>query len=301
MSASTWLRYGCFGCLGVVVLVLLVGGGVVGVAFVQVRSEKVEDRSVRRQVPGVRTAREPGSEPPATAGRVRIDVSGVEQWRLEPAPPGEPIRILARYDEKSYELVERFEEADDGSWTHDVEFRRTSGYVLAALKAVFGGSSPELRVLLPTDTPIALEVRFGQGGFVADLGGLWLTTADVEFEMGGMELGFDEPTRVPMERLAIEGAMGGMSVHGVGHASPRELDVAYRMGGMELDLGGPWSRDSDVSVRLDMAGGALRLPRGVNVEGIDAAGPRVRENREVGLPTLRFEVSTRRGELEIVD
>jgi hypothetical protein len=63
------------------------------------------------------------------------------------------------------------------------------------------------------------------------------------------------------------------------------------MGGGELDLGGAWSRDANVSIDLKMGGGRVRVPGNVRVLGIDRGGaPRVEPKPEVALPTLTFQV-----------
>ena len=76
------------------------------------------------------------------------------------------------------------------------------------------------------------------------------------------------------------------------------------MGGMELDLRGNWVVDSEITVRVSQGGGQLRLPRDVEIVGIETS--RVRPVRpggdeETPRPTLTFTTSSSRGELEIVE
>jgi hypothetical protein len=196
---------------------------------------------------------------------------------MEPAAPGQP-------------------------WTYRVTFRRTGSWLVTALKELLGGTRPEVRVWLPNDTPLNLDLDVSQGGAEIELGGLWLTSADLNLDKGGCKLDISEPLHAPMERLQVRGSMGGLAATGLGNASPRRLEVDFSMGGMSLDLGGRWVRDSDVTIRTRMSGAAVQLPRDVNVVGLDRERFDLRERPEVPRPTLRFSVTTdERGELRFVD
>ena len=104
-----------------------------------------------------------------------------------------------------------------------------------------------------------------------------------------------------MERLSIVGSMGGFEASSLGNASPRELEVDFSMGGMDLDLRGRWAGDSDISLRSSMGGGVLRLPRDVRIEGLATSRIGDPTETEVEPPTLRFSVSSDMGNLEILD
>ena len=159
------------------------------------------------------------------------------------------------------------------------------------LRQALGGSSPRVDVYLPQDVRLDLELEIAQGGAQVELGGLWLTTAELEFNQGGFQLEIGEPLRQPMERLTIYGSMGGFSASKLGNASPRELDIDFRMGGMDLDLRGHWVQDADVSISFGMGGGNVRLPKDVEIVGL--AGDRVvaRRDPEIKAPILTFSVS----------
>ena len=87
------------------------------------------------------------------------------------------------------------------------------------------------------------EIRLRQGGFEAELGGLWLTDADIVFRKGGFSLDISEPLKEPLQRLKINGAMGGFEADNLGNASPKVVDVQCRMGGAEIDLRGQCSEN----------------------------------------------------------
>jgi hypothetical protein len=140
------------------------------------------------------------------------------------------------------------------------------------------------------DVPLALDLELEDGGSNVELGGLWLTEADIRFSRGGFNLQVSEPLREPMENLSLEGMMGGFNAQELGNASPRNLQVDFRIGGMNLDLSGRWMEDSDIFLRWDMGGGKVHLPANVvvvGVDGIEGAGP----GGEVPPPTLEFRLS----------
>lgn len=309
-GVKRWLAYGCFGCLGLIGVLVLIAGGLTGTALIKARSEQVEDRVLTREVPVTPTPEAPTPEPgtpvgpagrevPPTHGHVILDLRHSE-FDIEPAEPGEPMRVEATYDIKTHELDESFETDADSTWTYRVSFRRSGSSLVAALKELFGGTRPEVRIFLPVDVPLSLDLRVGEGGSLVDFGGLWLTSADLDFAKGGVELRVSEPMRVPMERLSIRGSMGGFEVSSLGNASPRRLTVDYSMGGMDLDLRGQWVQDSEIVIRCSMGGGVVRLPRDVVIEGLDAPF-NIQPDSEVPPPTLRFSVSSSMGEVEFRD
>jgi hypothetical protein len=302
-GGKRWLACGCFGCLGLVLAVLLVASAIGGLAALKVRNQEVEDRVLTQPVGAPAAEVEPqGTEavPLAGSGRVLLELTNGE-FHVEPGLPGEPIRVEARYDRHSFELQETFEPAGEegGEWTYRLVFRRTGNSLISGLVQAFSGQTPRVHVRLPPDVPFGLELRLAEGGSVVELGGLWLTSVGIDFKQGGFELGVSEPLHEPIERVTITGSMGGFKAHGIGNASPEHLDLDFSMGGMELDLGGAWARDAEITIRHSMGGGVVRLPSDVLVEGVEPPRPRLSvADSELPPPTLRFSVSSSMGELE---
>jgi hypothetical protein len=305
-----WFFYGCFGCLGIVGLFALVVGVMAFTAFRGVRSEKVQQRVLSQEVPRAPGApvddaqTEPDVDPgrPIRAaeaeGRVILDLSRAE-FHVEPARPGEPLRVEASYDESSFELSESLNQPDDGPWSYEVTFRGKRSNLMNTLRMVFGGSQPVVRIYLPVHVPLELEMKLDQGGAIVELGGLWLTEADLRLSQGGFQIDVDQPLRQPLERLTLHGSMGGMEVSRLGNASPRKLDVDFSMGGLELDLRGQWITDSEIAIKASMGGVVLRLPRDVTIEGLESDRIRPPEEREIEPPTLRFDATSSMGEVEV--
>jgi len=295
-DGKSWLKYGCFGCLGCLGLLILFVAGMFGVAALRARNEQVTKRELRPDLPAPITTPETQPETlveldTVVPGRVVLDLrhSG---FFIAPGEPGEPLRVEATFDERSYELVERFEPEADPGWVYEVTFRRKGFSLITAMKEALGGTQPEVYIFLPPDIPFALEIDGRQGAVEAELGGLWLTSAELDFNQGALEVGFSEPLRAPMEELKIEISMGAIEADSLGNASPAVLEVGFSMGGAEIDLRGQWVQDSQISIDHRMGGGIVRLPDNVLIEGLDRGGLRVEPQAEIKLPTLTFSVSS---------
>lgn len=312
-SGKGCFRCGCFGCLALIVGSIVLSLLMYGIAWMGAQSEEVEDQELTRAIPAAAPAPDPvelgtelegtisGELPPPVAGRVILDLSS-GGFEIEPGRPGEPIRIEASYDTNSYVLEESFEPVSDGreQWLYQVSFQRISrSFLITAIKQAITGSSPEVHIWLPPDVPIELEMRVKQGGATVELGGMWLTTTDLDFEMGGLELAFSEPLQAPVEHFNVRTGMGGCLLGELGNASPRKLDVEYSMGGTVIDLRGEWAGSSDITIRGSMGGGSVFLPDPDDVLIVRGRETPLPEN-EQGLPVLRIDGRVEMGELEYV-
>lgn len=294
-STQGCLKTAGFGCLGLIVILVLAGG------FLGLTAKRAVDNQVVEDV--TRTSSPDAMvQAPAGPGRVVLDLRHAA-FVLEPAPPGQGVTVTAEFDTNSYELVDELATLPDGRWEYRVGFRSRISLVKAILMDIVGEvPDPEVKVSLPSDVVLDLDVTTDMGGVEAELGGLWLRTADFHFDKAGFELKVSEPLREPMERLTIEGSMGGLEATSLGNASPAVVALDCRMGGVELDLRGDWRNDADVRVDVEMGGVAVIVPRDVEVTGAPVEGPslRVQENPEVPLPKLRLDLSYKRGEVEVL-
>lgn len=296
-DAKGCFKYSCLGCLGVLaILAISVGLTALFAWHHSGKREVVDVAQAARDSLSTSQAHFAGGRP----GRVVLVMRGAG-FTLEPAAPGDGPGVEAHYDRTSYELTDSFTVQPDSSWTYRVTFRRTIPALQAALASLFsGGDEPTVKVLLPRDVPFALEADVRQGGLEGELGGLWLTDADLRFKQGGFSLSVGEPLREPLERLAIQGSMGGCELRRLGNASPHSLDIDCRMGGADVDLRGDWRCDSDVRLAIHMGGMSVTVPDGVETEGVLVdGGAGLRESHpEVPLPVLRFTTEQGMGEID---
>ena len=310
-SGSKWFLYSCFGCLGLAAFLIMIVVGVVGIAYMQVAPQDIQEESITPELPS--QAISPGSVELAPGGpaaadlpeqQPRLEANGIPAggriivdaqqggFEIEPGKPGEPLRLEASYDKNAYELEEILEAGEDGAWIYRINFRRKaeSGF-LGAIQQMIWGATPSAKLVLPVDVPLDLDVRTSQGGLEMELGGLWLRTAEIKFSQGGVYMSVSQPLREPMEHLSISGSMGGVAMAKLGNASPRILDIDFSMGGGVMGLRGAWRNDSQVSISASMGGGRVLLPMDVAIEGIELDKPRPSSTLELPLPTLRFTVS----------
>jgi len=304
-TSGSWIKYGCFGCLGLVAVVVLVIAGVAGIAMSRARSMQVEEQVLSRELPGVSPealaadmpplAPPPPDMPAAVPGQVELELSEGD-FVVEPAEPGEPARVEATFDKTAYTLSEGFTRDDEGGWVYRVAFHRTArSSLLTSLSELISGKKPKVHIFLPRDVPMDLDLEVTRGGGEVDLGGLWLVNGKLDFTMGGVKLDFAEPLARPAESLSIHGSMGGAALMSLGNASPARLDVDFQMGGMHLDLRGRWTGDARIDIQHGMGGGNVKLPRNVNIRGLDAYEE---EAPDPNRPTLTFTTSSRMEDLQ---
>jgi len=303
------LKFGCLGCFGLLFFLLVISAIVFGVASFQARNAVIEEQKLTQTLsyPEAALIEDAPLEVPTQfvvtqpAGRIILDLRNTT-FDIKPAGPGEPLTVEAEYDINSYEITGSFDEgtAEDG-WTYEVNFRRTSSsYLMTVLKEALGGNKPRVVVSLPRDIPYDLDLSVMQGGAEVELGGLWLTNADLRFLQGGGTVEFSAPLYAPAESLSIEFTQGGGAIEGVANASPSRLEASFSMGGGFLDLEGPWLRDAEIDIDQSMGGVTVRLPRDVIIRGITRPGVEVPETGDTGMPVLRFSTSSHYGELEFI-
>lgn len=307
-EARGCFKFGCFGCLGAIVL--LVGLplllGVIGFAMgspepeyetVELGRQLPEGEGAKQErelpaedpdggtaeEPSVVTGADPGASgttdlggsgptpldladapaPPGPPGRVRLELS-IGEFEVVRGPQAEGIRVEAEYDRATFDLKERFEEGSDGGWLYTLALENRVSW----LRRMWGDeeSFNKIRVILPENHPIALEGEISLGKSVVELGGLWITTVDLDFEMGEHEVIFDAPGPEPMERFALNGSFGEIGIEGLGYASPATVSLDGSFGEFRADLTGPWQRDAEVALEFGFGECTVTVPDGVRTE-----------------------------------
>jgi hypothetical protein len=299
------LKTGLLGCGGLLALAVV---GVLVMVLIAWLGMDEGGRVEEDAVPGPAPGSAQGVTAPYSAallttrhpGRVVLDL-GQGEFHLLAAEPGEGLSVRATYDSEVHSLGYSFDVAPDSTWTARVTFGQTMPALQALFRKLMGGNTDAaIHVHLPPDVPIELVVRLEQGGGEAELGGLWLRTADFDFRQGGFALDVDEPLREPLERLRLHGRMGGVEAERLGNASPRVLEVDCAMGGAEVNLRGAWRNDCDARLAIRMGGIELRVPADMLIEGDGAeAAPLRRGDAETPLPVLRLTLEQSMGEIEV--
>jgi len=311
------VRFGCLGCLtllavGVGLLLML---GAMQMAFKpgEALMEQAEySHPLPEAVPGLLNespeAREilplPDSvEPDVRPGRLELDLS-LGKFTIKPGPAGQPIKVEADYDRKSFKLVEEFNSSEEGSWTYKVDFGSRHGAF-----SMFFGKEANNRVVItiPRDQPLDIVGEIGVGESEVDLSGLWIRDVDLEVGIGEHEFVFREPPPFPMESFQLESSIGELTVRQLGNASPRTVTVKHNIGELFLDLQGAWQGDAEADLSLNIGEFDLRLPDNVRVEleggkvtlGERRVARRAEENLPQDAPTLTIRATGNIGEINI--
>ncbi|MCP4572811.1 MAG: hypothetical protein GY838_10705 [bacterium] len=294
-------RPGCwktslFGCLGLIVLLILFVGITALLARINLSDQRPVDDTIAPQT----SAEAAWDGPPlGKPGRLVLDI-GQGEFQIMPAEPGAGLSLRARYDAEVHELTDSFVVNPDSSWVYELHFRQTMPGMQALFRALMGGATEaKVEIAIPPESPIELVIDMEEGGFEAEFGGLWLTSADIDWARGGFELDIVEPLREPMESFVIHGRMGGFDARRLGNASPKVLRIDNAMGGASIDLDGAWRNDAAISLKSSMGGVDVRLPDDVVIEGVEGHDQRLRRDEETPLPVLRFDVQYKMGEISI--
>lgn len=309
-------RTGCFGCLGVVILAIVLP---LGWAFIEmargVPELERETRTASQLLPGAHDYELPGTASPGSemapmaAGHVEVDFS-TGQFTIEAGPPGQPIRVEADFDTGTYELVEEYSSQGELGWTYNVSFRPKVSWLRMLLAGGEGGDN-HIKLILPRGVPMSLTGNIGVGESDLELGGLWLTQIDLGVGIGEHKIHFDEPLPHPMEELRLSSSIGEVKVGRIGNASPRTVLLEHSLGEVSYDLRGEWSVDSEVDVACGIGECKVRLPGSdTNVELVRASvtiGEQRAPDRDrlsqagPDAPTVKVDVTATLGELVVDD
>jgi len=296
-------KNGCFGCLGLLVLLIVFLAVSTLVAKKSLDSVKMEDRWLAATTASsensklVTESSKPGR---LKGGRVILNLAQGE-FEIKPAAPGEPLSVKAIYDSHNFHLEENYQVLPDSTWTYQLDYYRTQNGLQAIIQAILGeGGESRLVVYLPSDVPLDLVLRIEEGGMESEIGGLWINDADLFIGKGGFVVSVSEPLQKPMGKLKLHGRMGGLVVSKLGNASPNEVDLSWKMGGGDVDLRGPWRNDCEISLRASMGGMDVRVPEDVRTSGLpELDEPLSSQNQEIPMPVLKFNVNASMGGFEV--
>ena len=241
-------------------------------------------------------------------GRLEIDVS-IGDFKLTPGPPGEPIRIVADYDKRFFDLTETFVEDDTGAWTYRVKYGSRGGMLGMLLRGGGDNVKSKVEIIVPRGQPLDVTGFFGLGESDIDLGGLWLRNVDLELGTGEHVIEFSEPLPQPMETFHANKGIGELRVRSLGDAGPSEVKIDQQVGDLRVDLtGGLWQGEALIDLDLGLGECRISLPEeGVRIQ-IDKASVGLGERRirrsEVeelpeDAPTLTIRATGNVGEVRI--
>jgi hypothetical protein len=288
------IRRGCGCLLGCFGLLVLVAAALVAFALVTKPGPEHRVTSEAPQVP-------PAGVTLAGPGIILVEMEeGVLE--IEPAEPGAAPSASADHDEETSRLETSLDGGSPWQWRVALKPMRTFP------SRLLGGKRQEahLVVRVPRDQRAALIVRFSKGECTLRLGGLALSSVDVEMSLGNCEVRFDEPLAQPLATFRLQGRLGGSKVEGLGNASPASVDLHDRLGEIAVDFGGAWHNGARVDLDFRMGDARLSIPEGipffadhvhVSAGNVDGAPMPAAPEGEMPANALRLSVDGRFGSL----
>lgn len=176
---------------------------------------------------------------------------------VRPAPGGVMYGVHLRYDAERAKPLYEFTPA-----TRTLRFgveRRAGG-------TSRDGDAGELRVELTRNAPIDLSLRLGAGQADLDLSGLRIDHLKVESGASEASVRFDSPNSERMRSLTFAVGAATLRATRLANANAEQMRVQAGVGTVDLDFGGQWTHDIELTLELTMGTATLRVPRDVGVE-----------------------------------
>ena len=186
-------------------------------------------------------------------GAGRLDVRGTADPLL--------YSMRLRYDESRAAPLHRYD-AEQRSATLGVE------PLARGARTSAGGDRREpgeLVLTLPNRVPLDLDLELGGTQSTLELGGLALRTVRIECGATDATLLFSRINRVRMHQLEIDVGAADLSATNLANSNAEHVRVRGGVGVVDLDFGGEWSHDMNVSAELAVGKLRLRVPRDVGV------------------------------------
>jgi len=127
-----------------------------------------------------------------------------------------------------------------------------------------GGDS--LQVALTRGSPLDLALELGAVGADVNLTGLRLRQLKLESGASEATVRFDSANVERMSVLDVQAGVAKLHMLGLANANADEVRVRTGVGSVELDFGGTWTHDAELSLDVALGSVVLRVPAGVGVQ-----------------------------------
>jgi hypothetical protein len=118
---------------------------------------------------------------------------------------------------------------------------------------------------LSTVVPLDLTLELGAVEGDLQLGGLRLTSMRLKAGAADVSARWDQPNKERMRNLVVEAGAASVKLVRAGNAHADRIDANVGVGGLEIDLGGEWTREIEILANVAMGKFALRLPTDVGI------------------------------------
>jgi hypothetical protein len=182
---------------------------------------------------------------------------GAGRVRVQPAPGRSLFDVHLRYDAERVDPVYRF---DAAARTLEVGVHHAS-----AGKNMRGGQGSEFRLQLARSVPMRLTLDVGAAEGDYDLSGLQLDELTLQTGATDTRMRFDTPNPRRMRVMRMKIGAASAHVTGLANANAERIEVDLGVGQAELEFGGEWRGDMDVSVTSALGQVTLRVPNDVGI------------------------------------
>jgi hypothetical protein len=128
-----------------------------------------------------------------------------------------------------------------------------------------GDETGELKLALPNSVPLELDLELGGTQSLIELGGLALRSLRIECGATDATLTFSTANRTRMRDMEIDVGAADFSAVNLANANAEQIRLRGGVGVVDLDFGGTWTHDMNVTTRLAIGKLILRIPSDVGV------------------------------------
>ena len=193
----------------------------------------------------------------AVGGTERLEVRvryGAGHFRVRPGDPGALYDVRLEYDASQFEPVLDFDgerlEVGTESRGRNIKVKDDAG---------------ELTLELSRTVPTELTLEFGAVRAALDLGGMTLTSLDLQTGASETTVDFSAPNLTRMRRAELQVGAADFQALNLGNLNADRLEFSAGVGEVVLDFGGDWSRDLEVDVAMGLGSLEMHIPEGIGV------------------------------------
>lgn len=179
---------------------------------------------------------------------------GAGEMVIAPGGVGELYRLEMRYDADAFDPVTEYR---DGRLEVGVE-GMGNGVKLRT-------ESGDMRLSLSPDVPLDLDLDFGAVEATMELGGLRLSSVEIETGASDTHVFFSEPNRERCRSLDVSLGAAAFEAEGLGNAGCERVVVEGGVGDLTLDFSGAWRHDILADITMALGSATLRVPEDVGV------------------------------------
>jgi hypothetical protein len=174
--------------------------------------------------------------------------------KLDLRPAASPFlyAMHVEYDERRADAVHRYDRA-----SHTLDVGMAAQEIHVGGKGEGGKRQGTLRLALTGAVPLDLSLEMGAAEAELAFGGLRLSNLKLKGGASTARIAFDSLNPVAMHALELDVGAAGLRASGLANANTGAIKVDGTVGDADLDFGGAWTQD--VEVTADMIFGRLRF------------------------------------------